>query len=101
MATKYVRNIDGGVHSVDEDFLEERIKEDRNGRSGPNVPGPKFLPHGWSEITEEEALAESPQLFGAHDTRVIFNAKELRESVERAAWLKKYEAATKPKTITE
>jgi hypothetical protein len=97
MATKYVRNIDGGVHSVDEDFLEERIKEDRNGRSGPNVPGPKFLPHGWSEITEEEALAESPQLFGAHDDRVIFNAKELQESVERAEWLAKYQKATAPK----
>jgi hypothetical protein len=97
MATKYVRNIDGGMHSIEEDFLEERIMEDRNGRSGPNVPGPKFLPHGWSEITEEEALAESPQLFGAHDPRVIFNAKELQEMSERAKWLAQYEKDTAPK----
>lgn len=101
MGTKYIRNIDGGVHSIDEDFLEDRIKEDRNGRSGPNVAGPKFLPHGWEEITEAKARKEHPHLFGAHDDRVVFNSKELEELVKREQWLAQYKAATAPETGEE
>lgn len=96
MATKYIRNVDGGIHSIDEDFLNDRIKEDAAGRVGPNVPDPKYLPHGWEEMKEADARKQAPQLFGAHDDRVIFNAAELKERFEREDWLAKFKAATEP-----
>lgn len=92
----YIRNRNGGIQSVEEDFLEDRIKEDAEGRVGPAFPGPKYLPHGWTEITEEEAREELPILFGAHDERVQHNSRELKEMVEREEFLAKYTAKTNP-----
>jgi hypothetical protein len=92
----YIRNRNGGIQSVEEDFLEDRIKEDAEGRVGPAFPGPKYLPHGWTEITEEEAREELPILFGAHDERVQHNSRELKEMVEREEFLAKYTAQTNP-----
>jgi hypothetical protein len=86
MATKYIRNEAGGIHSVDEDFLEENIKEDSAGRTGKAAKGTKYLPHGWSEVTEEEAKAAHPQLFGAHDPQIVYNAAERKDYRDRATF---------------
>lgn len=86
MATKYIRNEAGGVHSVDEDFLEHNIKVDSQDRTGSAAVGTTYLPHGWTEITEDEAKAAHPQLFGARDPQIVFNAAERKDYQERAAF---------------
>ena len=54
--TKYVRNPDGAVHSVLDEF---DLPDDR-----------------WEELTEEDARKDNPSLFGAPDPQVA--ATELR-----------------------
>jgi hypothetical protein len=41
--SKYIKNEDGGIHSVDDDFA---------------------LPKGWAEVSEDDARSAHPALFG-------------------------------------
>lgn len=81
MGVKYVRNLEGGIHSVDEELLENKILEDAAGNTGARARGPKYLPHGWSELTEDEARASHPQLFGAPDPQIHKNVEELQKEL--------------------
>lgn len=88
MATKYVRNADGGVHSIDEEMLNERILEDAAGNTGSRARGPLYLPHGWKYLTEDEARAAHPQLFGAADPNIHKNVEELQRELEHQRLMK-------------
>lgn len=72
----YVKNDNGNVHSVDGEHFDLYCHAEGRG-------GRRFLKPGWSEITEAEARAEHPQLFGARDRKIIRTAKELKEIKER------------------
>lgn len=80
--TVYIRNESGGIHSMTKEFLEETIKEDSIGRTGATAQGPKYLPRGWEEISEQEAREGHPQLFGKHDPQVVYTPDELKRAIE-------------------
>jgi hypothetical protein len=63
MATHYVRNERGHIHSVDEDHFQNRLHVTTDA-------GNQFLLPGWSEVDEAVARKENPQLFGEPDPEV-------------------------------
>lgn len=77
--TKYVKNEEGGVHSVTDEHFEKVLQE-----STPS--GNKYLLHGWTEIKESEARKHAPQLFGTPDPRVVMTSKEIKEVRDRRAF---------------
>jgi hypothetical protein len=91
----YIRNAFGVVHSVDEytygEYLTQRAD---NGQVYP-------LP-GWAVISEDEARAAHPQLFGAPDPNVVPNLTEIKLERERLALRREIEAeaaaVAKPRT---
>ncbi len=62
--TKYIRNADGGVHSVTDDHFDEHMLVTTQN-------GSRYLKPGIAEITEAEARAAHPQLFGQPDPEVL------------------------------
>jgi hypothetical protein len=78
--TKYIKNELGAVHSVTEEHVEKYMTAySENGRP--------YLNHGLVEITEEEARALHPQLFGAPDPRVTYTDDELGAQLHRKRML--------------
>lgn len=75
--THYVANENGDVHSVDHEHYELYCHTEVRGR--------RYLKAGWRDLTEAEARAANPQLFGARDRSIIRTAKELKEIKERRA----------------
>ncbi|WP_158862003.1 hypothetical protein [Leifsonia sp. AG29] len=69
--TRYIKNENGGVHSVDDEHVERFL----TAYSDNGIP---YLKHGITEISEEEARELNPQLFGANDPQITFTDEELR-----------------------
>lgn len=61
--SKYIRNADGGVHSVNDDF---------------------DLPEGWEEIEESEAREANPALFGEQGALAEPAVEDVPEGGEQA-----------------
>lgn len=77
----YVRNEIGAIHSVDEDHFNDVLHETtRNGT--------RYLKTGWAEISEDEARAGNPQLFGHPDPDIVrgMTSAEIKEARERRAF---------------
>lgn len=77
--SKYVRNEEGAVHSVTDEHFEDVLHETTDS-------GRRYLLHGWTEISEAEARASHPQLFGKPDPTITYTSKELKEVRDRQAW---------------
>lgn len=71
----WVRNENGGVHDVTREFADLNLYETTNS-------GNRFLLPGWSFISEDEAHAGNPQLFGVPDPTITYTEVELRAQVE-------------------
>lgn len=78
--TKYIRNEEGGVTSVTDEHFENVLQE-------TSESGRRYLRHGWSEITEEEARKAHPQLFGAPDPQVTYTPQELALALQQKRML--------------
>lgn len=72
MTDRYVKNEFGGIHAVTEAHF--------NGLHLITPNGTKVLQPGWSEVTEDDARAAHPQLFGAWDPDVRLNARERKDA---------------------
>ena len=83
--TRYIRNEEGGVHSVTEEHFQERLHE-------TTPAGNRYMLPGWSEISEAQAKKAHPQLFGAPDPGVVYTSKELKEVRDRLEWEKQLAA---------
>lgn len=75
----YIENENGGVHDVTRAHADEYLYEVTNA-------GRRFMLPGFSIITEAQARKANPQLFGAPDTRIIFNAAERKDVRDRMAF---------------
>lgn len=92
--TKYIRNENGGIHSIDDETLGDadgltpfqRLQVESNGR--------RYLPFGWSEVDEKTARKEHPQLFGAPDPNMRMTAAEMQDARERMKWEAEFGAPT-------
>jgi hypothetical protein len=60
---KFIRNPGGHVHSIEDDAFEAMLE-------GDGDTDQKYLPHGYKELSEDEAREANPQLFGAADPNV-------------------------------
>lgn len=69
---KYLQHKDGGVSTVSDDDYEENYLVGSGGFKGAGIGGDKRLDPDWKELTEEEARALNPQLFGETDPAVAF-----------------------------
>lgn len=78
--TKYVRNEEGGVHSVSEEHFENVLHE-------TTAAGRSYLLPGWEEISEAEARESHPQLFGVPDPQITFTDDELAREASRQRML--------------
>jgi hypothetical protein len=78
--TKYVRNEEGGIHSVTDEHFENVLQELSEG-------GRPYLKQGWTEVTEQEARNAHPHLFGKADPRVTYTPAELTAAVDRKRML--------------
>lgn len=74
--TKYVRNEEGGVHSVTDEHFEKVLHT-------TTKAGNTFLLPGWTEITEAEAKKAHPQLFGVPDPNVYLSDEEAARAATR------------------
>ena len=59
---KYIRNRGGAVHSLTDEGYDALLEVTDDGE--------KYLPHGYADISEDEAREAHPQLFGAADPNV-------------------------------
>ena len=75
--TKYIVNEEGGVQSVTDEHFEDVLHEPSEDS------GRRYLKHGWKEISESEARALHPQLFGKADPQITYSAKELNDQLQR------------------
>ncbi|MET4702773.1 hypothetical protein [Frigoribacterium sp. UYMn621] len=78
--TKYVKNEEGGIHSVTDEHFETVLHE-------TTAAGRSFLLPGWSEISEADAREGHPQLFGKEDLQVSYTTDELHRALERKRML--------------
>ncbi|MCU1598537.1 MAG: hypothetical protein JWQ47_2276 [Glaciihabitans sp.] len=78
--TRYVKNEEGGIHSVTDEHFENVLHE-------TTAAGNTFILPGWSEISEAEARKAHPQLFGRPDPSVTYTVDELHQQVERKQML--------------
>lgn len=85
-AVHYVENENGGVHSVTTDHLQTYLQTE------PSPAGKRYLLPGWSELTEKQARAKHPQLFGAPDPSIRLNAKERAEAEAQQEYVDKANA---------
>lgn len=87
MATHYVRNELGDIHSVDEDHFVNVLHTTTRG-------GAARLKPEFEEVAEEIARRENPQLFGHPDMEVVrgMTAAEVKEARERRTFEKELEA---------
>lgn len=60
---KYVRNPAGAVHSVTDEQYEAMLE-------GDGETSERYLPHGYTELSDADAKKAHPQLFGAKDPQV-------------------------------
>lgn len=78
--TRYVRNEEGSIQSVDDDHFEQRLHETTNA-------GRRFLLPGWAEVDEKVARKEHPQLFGEPDPSIVLTDDELVRALQRKKML--------------
>jgi hypothetical protein len=74
--TKYIRNEEGGIHSVTSEHYDKHLTE-------TTAAGNVFMLPGYKEITEKEAKAAHPQLFGIADPQITFTDDELVRAATR------------------
>lgn len=79
--TVYLRNEKGGIQSVTDEHYAKHLTVGTN--DGGTFPIP-----GITVITEKEARAAHPQLFGAPDPQIVFTDDELARALERKRRLK-------------
>ncbi len=73
---KYIRNEHGSIHSVEDDHYDEYL-------TTTTPSGNVFLKPGFTEVTEDDARSENPQLFGEHDPAIVYTAGEMAERRQR------------------
>jgi hypothetical protein len=88
MSTIYVRNEEGGVHSVDQEHYDKYLTQ------GTNAGNTYILP-GWEVIKEADAKKAHPQLFGEPDPQVYLSDDELIKAAQRKKLLAELHAETK------
>lgn len=74
--THYIRNEEGAVTSVTHDHFLNRLHT-------RTAAGNTYLRPGYKEVTEKEARAANPQLFGALDPRIVLTDDELSRALQR------------------
>lgn len=74
--TIYVRNEEGGVHSVDQEHYDKYLTQTTNA-------GNTFILPGWEKISEAQARKSHPQLFGEPDPDVYLSDEELVRAAQR------------------
>jgi hypothetical protein len=79
--TKYIRNEKGGVQSVTDEHYDKYLTTRTN--DGGVFPLP-----GVTVLTEKEAKAANPQLFGVGDPQVVFTDDELARQLTRKKQLR-------------
>jgi hypothetical protein len=60
---KYIKNPGGQVHSITDEHYESLLEGDGDTEQ-------RYLPHGYSDVTEAQARKAHPQLFGEPDPAV-------------------------------
>lgn len=76
MPTIYVRNEEGGVHSVDREHYDKYLTNKTNA-------GNVYILPGWEVIKEADARKANPQLFGEADPAVYLSDEELIKAAQR------------------
>lgn len=74
--TKFIRNEEGGIHSVTDEHYDKYLTE-------RTAAGNVFMLPGYTVVTEKEAKAAHPQLFGAADPQIRFTDDELVRVAQR------------------
>jgi hypothetical protein len=88
MSTIYVRNEEGGVHSVDQEHYDKYLTQTTNA-------GNTYILPGWEVIKEADAKKANPQLFGEPDPQVYLSDDELIKAAQRKKLLAELHAETK------
>ena len=68
--TIYLRNEEGGIHSVDQEHYDKYLTQTTNA-------GNTYILPGWEIIKEADAKKAHPQLFGEPDPEVYLSDDEL------------------------
>ena len=89
--TIYVRNEEGGIHSVDQEHYDKYLTTRTNA-------GNTYILPGWAVISKEEAKAAHPQLFGEPDPAVYLSDDELVKALARKKALAELRGETPAKT---
>jgi hypothetical protein len=74
--TIYLRNEEGGVHSVDQEHYDKYLTTRTNA-------GNTYILPGWEVISEAAAKKAHPQLFGEPDPQVYLSDDELIKAAQR------------------
>lgn len=74
--TRYIKNEEGGVTSVDDAHFDTYLTQTSNA-------GKTYLRPGFSEIKESEARKLNPQLFGTPDPQITLTDDELVRAATR------------------
>ena len=86
--TIYVRNEEGGVHSVDQEHYDKYLTQTTNA-------GNTYILPGWEVIKEADAKKAHPQLFGETDPQVYLSDDELVKAAQRKKLLAELRNETK------
>jgi hypothetical protein len=74
--TVYVRNEEGGIHSVTQEHYDKYLTQTTNA-------GNTYILPGWEVIKEAEAKKAHPQLFGEPDPAIYLSDDELVKALAR------------------
>lgn len=74
--TKYIKNEEGGIHSVTDEHYDKYL-------TTVTAAGNTFMLPGYEVVTEKQAKAANPQLFGAADPQITFTDDELVRAAQR------------------
>lgn len=86
--TIYLRNEEGGIHSVDQEHYDKYLTTTTNA-------GRTYILPGWEIIKEAEAKKAHPQLFGEPDPNVYLSDDELVKAATRKKLLAEIHGDTK------
>jgi hypothetical protein len=86
--TIYLRNEEGGVHSVDQEHYDKYLTTTTNA-------GNTYILPGWEVISEAAAKKAHPQLFGEPDPQVYLSDDELVKALARKKALAELRNETK------
>lgn len=86
--TIYLRNEEGGIHSVDQEHYDKYLTQTTNA-------GNTYILPGWEVIKEADAKKAHPQLFGEPDPEVYLSDDELVKAATRKKLMDEIRGATK------